>query len=69
MVLKKSSALNCVEFSTSSAVMFVFFSVVILQRTAVPEEGHLVVECEVKLIPSGSAAGEQVQNLARAAKK
>ena len=57
------------NFQLPLQLCLLFFSVVILQRTAVPEEGHLVVDCEVKLMPSGSAAGEQVQNLARAAKK
>ena len=53
--------------STSSAIKIskisCFFSVNILQTTAIPEEKNLRVKCEVVLVPSGNSAGEQVSKL------
>ena len=40
-----------------------FFSVNLLQTTAIPEEKNLRVKCEVVLVPSGNSAGEQVSKL------
>ena len=39
------------------------FSVEIMKKTAIPDEGHIIVECKVTLIPSGSGAGNQVTKL------
>ena len=47
----------------SSFKNFHVFSVEIVKKMAVPEEGHFVVECQVTLIPMGSGAGNQVTKL------